>query len=174
VGEVLGLLRKFAIAPLGQDPAWPPDQEGKLTSNADVSTSEFSGHLVVALRGEFDLADGPHVAAHLHTAMAVHGPQVIVDLAGLEFIDCSGLGVLVRLMKQARERGGDLTLAAPQKRVRRLLTITGLTGIFSVYPSVQQAVRAAEEAPGTSLPHVQAGNRPADDHALDLREPRIS
>jgi anti-anti-sigma factor len=115
-------------------------------SNADVSTSEVSGHLVVALRGEFDLADGPHVAAHLHTAMAVHGPWVIVDLAGLEFIDCSGLGVLVRLMKQTRGSSGGLTLAAPRKQVRRLLAITGLTGVFSVYPSVEQAVRAAEEA----------------------------
>jgi anti-sigma B factor antagonist len=121
-------------------------------SDADVTTSEFRGHPVVVMRGEFDLAAGPYVAAHMHTVMAVHGPRVIVDMAGVEFIDCSALGVLVRLLKHAREAGGDLTLAAPQELARRMLTITGLISIFSVYPSVGQAARAAEEtaAPGAT------------------------
>jgi anti-sigma B factor antagonist len=124
-------------------------------SRADVSTSELNGHLVAAVRGEFDFADGPHVAAHLHTATAVHGPWVIVNLAGLGFIDCSGLGVLVRLMKQTRRDGGDLILAAPQKQVRRLLDITGLTHAFSIYPSVEQALRAGGEA-SKRLPSLSA------------------
>jgi len=97
------------------------------------------GHAVVALHGELDLADVPAVASHLIAAVAACGPSVIVDLAGLEFIDCCGLGVLVRLQKWTRECGGDVLLAAPQQHVRRLLRLIGLNGVFSVYSSVEQA-----------------------------------
>ena len=69
---------------------------------------------VVALHGELDLADVPAVASHMIAAVAACGPSVIVDLAGLDFIDCCGLGVLVRVLKWTRESGGDVLLAAPQ------------------------------------------------------------
>jgi anti-sigma B factor antagonist len=113
--------------------------------NVDLSTREYAGYGVVALRGELDVADAPGVAAYL-TSAAVYGPRIVVDLAGLDFIDAAGLGVLVRVLKRARRSGGDLPLAAPQELVRKVLTVTGLIDVFSVYPSVEQAVRGAEEA----------------------------
>jgi anti-sigma B factor antagonist len=88
--------------------------------NVELSVGGFGDLAVVALHGELDLADVP-VASHLIAAMAACGPLIIVDLAGLEFIDCCGLGVLVRVLKWARESGGDVLLAAPQQHVRRLL-----------------------------------------------------
>jgi len=114
--------------------------------NIDMSSREFAGHGVVALRSKLDAADAPGVASHLITAAAVYGHWVIVDLAGLDCIDTAGLGVLVRVLKRARRSGGDLPLAAPQDVVRKLLTATGLIDVFSVYPSVEQAVRGAQEA----------------------------
>jgi anti-sigma B factor antagonist len=114
--------------------------------NVDLSTREFDGHGVVTLYGELDVADAPGVVAYLITAEAVYGQWVIVDLAGLDYIDAAGLGVLVRVLKRARRSGGDLPLAAPQELVRKVLTVTGLIDVFSVYPSVSEAVRGAEEA----------------------------
>lgn len=111
----------------------------------DLSSREFAGHGVVALRGELDVADTPGVAAYLITA-ADYAPWVIVDLAGLDYIGAAGLGVLVRVLKRARRSGGDLALAAPQELVRKVLTATGLIDVFAVYPSVEQAARGAEEA----------------------------
>jgi anti-sigma B factor antagonist len=61
-----------------------------------------------------------------------------VDLAGLEFVDCHGLGVLVRVLKWTRESGGHMSLAAPQRQVRWVLEITGLIDVFSVYPSMNK------------------------------------
>jgi anti-sigma B factor antagonist len=113
--------------------------------NLDLSTREYAGHGVVTLRGELDVTDAPGVTSHLITAAAVYGPWVIVDLADLDCIDAAALGTLVRALKQARRSGGDLPLAAPQDLVRRLLTATGLIEVFSVYPSVGQAVRGVEE-----------------------------
>ena len=114
--------------------------------NVDLSVGDFDGYAVVALRGELDLLDTSDVASHLIAAVAAYGPSIIVDLAGLRFIDSCGLGVLVRVLRWTRESGGDLSLAAPRRQVRQVLGITGLIDVFSVYPSVKQAVRAAKLA----------------------------
>ncbi len=114
--------------------------------NVDLSVDDFEGYAVVALCGELDLLDASDVASHLIAAVAAYGPSIIVDLAGLKFIDSCGLGVLVRVLRWTRESGGDLSLAAPQRQVRQVLRITGLIDVFSVYPSVKQAVSGAKLA----------------------------
>jgi anti-sigma B factor antagonist len=104
----------------------------------DLSTAERGDHAVVGLRGELDLSDSAGVTAALAGVMARH-LEIIVDLTGLEFIDCSGLWVLTRAREQATRAGGGLLLAAPQQLVLRVLHLTGLVDVFSVYASVPQA-----------------------------------
>jgi anti-sigma B factor antagonist len=111
--------------------------------NVDLSIRDLDGRAVVALRGELGLADSPGVASHLIAAVGAFGPWVIVDLADLEGIGYSGLSVLLRVRKWTRRSGGDLSLAAPQQSVRRILEITGLIDVFSVYPSVKEAASSA-------------------------------
>ena len=118
--------------------------------NVELSVGDFGGHPVVALRGQLDLADAPDVAAELAAIVAARGPSVIVDLTDLEFIDSSGLGVLVRTLRRTREGGGDLYLAAPQQQVRRLLHVTGLIRAFPVHDSVEAA--ATEAGPVPAVP----------------------
>jgi anti-anti-sigma factor len=72
--------------------------------SVDLSTRECDGHVVVALRGELDLVDAADVAAALAAAVA-REPRIIVDLAGLEFIDCSGVAALARGRRHARHAG---------------------------------------------------------------------
>jgi anti-sigma B factor antagonist len=114
--------------------------------SVDLSIRDFDGRAVVALRGELNLADIPSLASHLIAAVAACGPSVIVDLAGLEGIGYSGLSVLLRIRKWARQSGGDLPLAAPQRPVRGILEATGLIDVFSVYPSVEEAASSARHA----------------------------
>ena len=113
--------------------------------SVDVTVRHAGGQAVVTLRGELDLASTPALASHL-TAAAACGPSVIVDLAGLEYIGYSGLGVLVRIGKWLRAGGGDLTLAAPQPQVRKILVVTGLIDVFAVHPSVEAAAGGARPA----------------------------
>src|SRR6185437_4873253 len=108
----------------------------------DLSTRDGDGHVVVVLCGELDMAAAAGVAAAL-VAAAASGPWVIVDLAGLRFIDASGVGALVRGLKQARRAGEDLLLAAPRRQVLLVLTLTRLIGVFPVHASVDEAVRNA-------------------------------
>src|SRR5437868_382831 len=119
--------------------------------SVDLSTRECDGHVVVALRGELDLADAADVAAALAAAVA-REPRIIVDLAGLGFIDCSGVAALARARRRARQAGGDLLLAAPQQRVLRVVAITRLAGEFYVHASVEEAAGSAGRSRREAVP----------------------
>jgi anti-anti-sigma factor len=113
--------------------------------SVDLDTRECDGQMVVVLCGELDVTDAAGVAAAL-AAIATREPAIIVDLAGLKFIDSSGLAALAHARKQARHSGGDLQLAGPQQQVMRILTITRLIEVFSVYASVREALDSAGRA----------------------------
>ena len=104
----------------------------------DLSSVVRDGHAVVGLRGELDANDAAGVTVALAGVAAAH-PDIIIDLAGLDFIDCCGLWALTRAREQATRAGGGLLLAAPQQLVLRVLHLTGLVDVFSVYASVPQA-----------------------------------
>ena len=114
--------------------------------SVDLSTRQCDGHVVVELRGALDLADAAGVAAAL-AAVAAREPDIIVDLAALEFIDSSGVAALARGRRQARHAGGDLLLAAPRQQVTRVLAITRLIDDFSVHASVEEAARQRRTLP---------------------------
>ena len=117
-------------------------QEGGFMFNLDLSTRHGDGHVVVMLRGELDVVDAAGTAGAL-AAVTAREPRVIIDLAALGFIDSSGLAALVRARKHARHAGGDLLLAAPRRQVLRVLAVTRLLDVFSVHPSVEEAVCSA-------------------------------
>jgi anti-sigma B factor antagonist len=108
----------------------------------DLISREGDSRVVVGLRGELDVAVAVRVVAEL-SVVAARERDIIVDLTGLEFIDSSGLAALVRVRRQARHAGGDLTLAAPQQQVLRVLTLTRLIDVFSVHASVDEAASDA-------------------------------
>jgi anti-sigma B factor antagonist len=126
--------------------------------STDLSTRSCDGYAVVALRGELDLADAAVVAAAL-TAVAAREPGIIVDLAGLEFIDSSGVAALARGRRQARRAGGDLVLAAPQQKVMRVLAIIRLAEAFAVYATVEEAAVEAGHFRERAIPVPQQHRR---------------
>lgn len=119
--------------------------------SVDLSTRECGGHVIVALRGELDVADAVSVAAAL-AVVAVRNLEIIVDLAGLDFIDSSGVAALARGRKHARHAGGDLVLAAPQQQVLRVLTLTRLVEVFHVHASVDEAAGSAGRSQPSAAP----------------------
>src|SRR6266699_6380998 len=137
--------------PLGRDPALLLKQGGSPMFSVDLSTRECDGHVVVALGGELDVVDAAGVAAALVT-VAAREPEIIVDLAALEFIDSSGGAALARGRTHARQAGGDLLLAAPRQPVLRVLAITGLVDEFSVPASVEEAAASARRSRRVVVP----------------------
>jgi anti-sigma B factor antagonist len=119
--------------------------------SVDLSTRECDGQVIVALRGVLDVADAASVAVAL-TAAAARQRDIIIDLAGLEFIDSSGVAALVRGRRQARHAGRELLLAAPQQQVLRVLTLTRLIDVFPVHASVAEAAGSAGHSPRVVVP----------------------
>lgn len=113
--------------------------------SVELSTPVDDRQIVAVLRGELDVTEAASVAASLAVA-ADTGRDVIVDLEGLEYIDSSGLAALARARQHARRAGFDLLLAAPQRRVLRMLTITRLIDVFTVHACVDEAAGVAGPA----------------------------
>ena len=99
--------------------------------SVELCTRDGGDQVVVALRGELDVTDAAEVAASL-AAVAAGKRDIILDLAGLEYIDSSGLAALVRARQRALHAGSDLLLAAPQQQVLRMLALTRLIDFFPV------------------------------------------
>ncbi len=98
-----------------------------------VSSRSQGDHTVVAVAGEIDLYTAPRLHSELAAAVMVDGPaQVVVDMAGVDFCDSTGMNVLLAALRRARERGGDLVLAGPRPAVRKILQVTGLESVFTV------------------------------------------
>ena len=96
--------------------------------------------VVVEVAGELDLYTAPSFRETvLESANGVDPPRVIVDFQRLGFIDSSGLGAIVACLKHLRERGGELTLVAPDgSGLRRLLDLTGLDRVLSLSATVDE------------------------------------
>ena len=112
----------------------------------DLGSGECGGYVVVALRGELDLLYAPAVGTALGD-LAARQPRIIVNLAGLEFIDVSGMAALARGRRRARNAGGDLLLAAPRRPVRRVLTIIWEADGLAIHHSVAEAAASAGALP---------------------------
>lgn len=84
--------------------------------------------------GEIDLYTAPRLQSELTAVIAGAAPssRVVVDLSGVEFCDSTGMNVLLSGLRQARERGSELELAAPHPAVRKILSVTGLDAVFTV------------------------------------------
>ena len=97
-------------------------------------------HVVVSVRGEVDIATAPKLREKLVELASQGAQQVVVDLEGVEFLDSTGLGVLIGGMKRLRGLDGDLTLVCTQPRILKVFEITGLNRAFTIYESVDSAL----------------------------------
>jgi len=99
-----------------------------------------SPFVVVAVRGEVDIATAPKLREKLVELASQGAQQVVVDLEGVEFLDSTGLGVLIGGMKRLRGLDGDLSLVCTQPRILKVFEITGLNRAFTIHETVDAAV----------------------------------
>jgi anti-sigma B factor antagonist len=94
---------------------------------------------VVKVAGELDLATSPQLRDGLPRILDAGTRTVVVDLAGVGFMDSSALGAIIVVFKALREGGGRLCLAAVQPPVRSLLAVTSVDPVIDIYDTVQAA-----------------------------------
>jgi anti-sigma B factor antagonist len=105
-----------------------------------LNTRTQGEHTVLAVSGEVDVYTAPALRDRITDLLDAGQHLLIVDLGSVEFLDSTGLGVLVAGLNRAREVGGSLTLVCPQERVLKLFRITGLDEVFAVHNTVDEAL----------------------------------
>ena len=70
----------------------------------------------------------------------------VLNLAGVDYIDSSGLGQLITIWSSVRNKGGHMTVLNPTKRVQRLFEITRLNKVFEILESETEAIEVARKA----------------------------
>jgi anti-sigma B factor antagonist len=104
--------------------------------------SETPGVTVIAVSGEIDVYTAPKLREKLISLVEAGSYQLIIDMEGVEFLDSTGLGVLVGGLKRVRAHDGWIDLVCTQSRILRIFRITGLNKVFSIYHTVADATAA--------------------------------
>jgi anti-sigma B factor antagonist len=96
-------------------------------SHFSVEAQSDGQECVVSVSGELDLAAASSLEAELDRVLQSEVTRIVLDLARLEFIDSTGLSVLVRAQQRAHDSGRELGLVNLGQQVERLLSLTGLS-----------------------------------------------
>lgn len=95
---------------------------------------------VIEVDGEVDLYSAPPLEEQTALALGQGAKHVIFDLSRVNFIDSTGLGILVGALKRLRISGGTLSLVVTDYDVERLFELTGLRDSFQIYRSRDDAL----------------------------------
>ena len=111
----------------------------------ETSSAEVDGVRVIAVRGELDLSTAPDLEEQLNAAMDGGRASVLIDLSACEFIDSTGIALIVRAWQQLDgngDRGGHLVLCSANDQVRRVLDVSGLEQSIPVHATREDGLAA--------------------------------
>ncbi len=105
-----------------------------------LTTREAGGRTVVVVGGEIDVYTAPRLRDTITELVAGGAYNLIVDMERVEFLDSTGLGVLVGGLKKVRAHDGSLELVCNQDRLLKIFKITGLSKVFVIHASADAAL----------------------------------
>lgn len=103
------------------------------------SVEEFE---IIEVGGEVDVYTAPKLREAIVTAVEAGHTKLVIDVQRVDFLDSTGLGVLVGALKKVRADGGSLDIVCTQERILKIFQITGLDKVFGLHESVDDAVAA--------------------------------
>jgi anti-sigma B factor antagonist len=122
-----------------------PDDDG--TALEDFVELKLGHHTkdgieVVDVEGEIDVYTAPRLRELLIDLVNKNNYNLVVNMERVEFLDSTGLGVLVGGLKRVRAYDGSLDLVCTQERILKIFRITGLTKVFGIHDTVDEAIAA--------------------------------
>jgi len=114
-----------------------------------LSTRTVSDHTVLQVGGEVDVYTAPRLRERLVELVDGGARKVVVDLGRVEFLDSTGLGVLVGAHKRLRAAGGSLALVCAREPLLKIFRITALDQVFPLYDSVDAATASDTDSQAT-------------------------
>jgi len=98
---------------------------------------------VVSVEGELDLSTAPRLKWMLLDSLQEGRNGLVVDLSRTTFMDSTALGVLV-VVNRRLDPGARLAIACPQENVLKIFELSGMDGVFAIFPSVEEALAFAQ------------------------------
>jgi anti-sigma B factor antagonist len=108
-----------------------------------VTSRQEGARTVISVVGEIDVYTAPTLRERLNELVAAGRYDLVVDMQGVEFLDSTGLGVLVGGLKRVRSHEGSLCLVCDQEKILKVFRITGLTKVFPIYSTLDGALGTA-------------------------------
>ncbi len=108
-----------------------------------LTTREADGKTIVAVGGEIDVYTAPKLRDKISELVATGAYDIVVDMHEVEFLDSTGLGVLVGGLKKVRAHDGSLRLVCNQDRLLKIFRITGLAKVFVIHETADDALAAS-------------------------------
>ena len=105
-----------------------------------VEVSTQGDWSVVTVGGEIDVATAPRLREQLIALVNGGSYHLVIDLEAVDFIDSTGLGVLIGALKRVRTQGGELALVCTERRILKVFEITGLDRVFRIGGTVEEAM----------------------------------
>ena len=110
--------------------------------NLKIETRQADGVTVISCSGRIVFGDEATALRDSLKSVLKSSKHIVLNLAGVSYIDSGGLGTLVGAYSSARSAGADIKLTGLGQRIRDVLQITKLVTVFEVYDNDQQAVAA--------------------------------
>jgi anti-sigma B factor antagonist len=104
----------------------------------ELSTEARGGWMVVRAQGEIDIYTGPKLWEAILSLVDQGHHEIAIDLEGVEFMDSTGLGVLITALTRLREHAGKLVLVAPRVQIRTVLSITGMEKVLTIHDALEE------------------------------------
>lgn len=111
-----------------------------------IDLEQNESHWLLTLTGDLDYGECASFRMNIDRILKSTPPAAIVDLSGLEYLDSSGLGLLLSLSKEYGAQGGRLVLIT-NETVDNILSLTRLNGIFSTAADKREALAVLGESP---------------------------
>ena len=106
-----------------------------------MQLEDRDGWAVARASGDLDLTTAIRLREQVVQVITGGQPRVILDLQEVDFVDSTGLGVIVGLLKRARGQGGDLRLVSTRTSLRKVLELTDLDRALPLAGTVDEALR---------------------------------
>ncbi len=104
-----------------------------------LETRQENDRTVIEVGGEIDVYTAPKLRERIIELVDEGQYHLVVDLEKVEFLDSTGLGVLVGGLKRVRGHDGSLQLVCTQERLLKIFRITGLSKVFAIHGSQAEA-----------------------------------
>ncbi|MCX7869985.1 MAG: STAS domain-containing protein [bacterium] len=107
--------------------------------NVNLLVEKKENYVVINIEGEVDTYTSPKVKSDILKEIEEY-KNIIISMEKVKFIDSTGLGVLIGVLKKVKEKEGKMIIVSPNSYINQIFEITGLFKVFKIVNSLNEAI----------------------------------